>query len=61
VPFRFVPALISGLAYHLAAKRKESMALVPALKERYDEDWDLAADEDRDRSPLRIVPYRSYR
>jgi hypothetical protein len=37
------------------------MALVPALKERYDEDWDLAADEDRDRSPLRIVPYRSYR
>jgi hypothetical protein len=61
VPFRFIPALISGLAYHLAAKRKESMALVPALKERYDHDWDLASDEDRDRSPLRIVPYRSYR
>lgn len=61
IPFRFIPALTSGLAYHLASKRKEAMQLVPGLKARYDEDWSNATAEDRDRSPLRIVPYRSYR
>ena len=61
IPFRFIPALTSGLAYHLASKRKEAMQLVPGLKARYDEDWANATAEDRDRSPLRIVPYRSYR
>lgn len=61
VPFRFIPALTSGLAYHLASKRKEAMQLIPQLKARYDEDWQNASNEDRDRSSFRIVPARSYR
>ena len=59
IPFRFLPALTSGLAYHLASKRRESMDLVPMLKKRYDEDWLLASQEDRERATLRIVPRRS--
>ena len=61
IPFRFIPCLTSGLAYHIASKRKEAMQLVPSLKARYDEDLKKAKDEDRDRSTLRVVPYRSYR
>lgn len=56
VPFRFVPALISRLAFELAGKRRDSMALVPALKVRSDEDWRKAISEDRERATLMIQP-----
>jgi hypothetical protein len=59
VPFRFVPALVAGLAYHMALKsmRPESRANIPLLKQLYDEAFELAAGEDRDRSSLRFVPW----
>jgi hypothetical protein len=54
VPFRFLPCAISGLAYYLSVKRApERMQL---LKSMYDEDFLLAAAEDVDRVPLRLVP-----
>lgn len=56
-PFRFYDAVIAGLAYRIASKRKESMGLVPQLKAVYDEALLLAQDEDRDRSSLLICPY----
>lgn len=56
VPFRFVPALISGLAYQLANKRPESFARIPELRAMYEEDFQRAADEDRQRSSVRLIP-----
>lgn len=56
-PFRFLPAFIAGLAYYIAEKRQQAdPALIQRLKLAYDETWQLAADEDRDRSTLSIVP-----
>lgn len=59
MPFRFLPAFVAGLAYHLALKNPELMARVPMLKQIYDDTFQLCADEDRDRAPVRLVPYAS--
>jgi len=61
MPERFLPALISGLAYHLAVKAKspESNARAPALKGLYEEDYMMAADEDRDRAAVFLRPHVS--
>lgn len=54
VPYRFLPALTSGLAYHLAVKRNPQM--VPMLKQLYDEEMFRAEQNDRDDTNMRIVP-----
>jgi hypothetical protein len=60
IPFRFMPCMIAGLAYHLALKLPGSDVRIPMLKVMYDEAWQAAADEDRDKSPLRFVPRQSF-
>lgn len=57
VPPRFVPALVAGLAYYIAAKKPQAQALVPMLKQEYEAQFALAASEDRDRASVRFVPY----
>jgi len=59
VPFRFVPCLVAGLAYHVALKsqKPEVRANIPSLKQIYEEQYDLAASEDRDRASVRFVPW----
>ena len=60
IPFRFLPALIAGLAYYLSMKLPGvDMQRAQALKAVYDEQFDLAAQEDRDKSALRVVPRMS--
>ena len=56
VPFRFVPALIAGLAYHLSMKVPGGLERAAILKAQFDEALMLAEGEDRDRSPVRLVP-----
>lgn len=56
VPFRFIPAMVAGLAYHLSFKLPGALERTPMLKEVYDEQWGMAQDEDREKAPLRIVP-----
>lgn len=60
MPFRFMPALIAGLAYNLALKNPGSEPRLPILKAAYEEQWQLAADEDRSRASVRLVPFVSY-
>lgn len=60
MPVRFVPALIAGLAFHIAMKRPEATPRVPLLKMEYMEQFQLAADEDRGRESARFVPWMSY-
>jgi hypothetical protein len=55
-PTRFLPAIVSGLAYQIALKNPNTMERVPTLKQIYDEDFNLAAQEDRDRSDFKITP-----
>ena len=54
-PTRFLPSIVSGLAYQLALKNPESMERIPLLKGIYEEDFSLAATEDRDRTDFRII------
>lgn len=61
VPFRFYNALVAGLAYHIALKRPEAQERISFLKDLYDEAFQLAADEDRDRSSVRFTPFVGYR
>ena len=56
IPFRFVNALVAGLAYMVASKRAGSESRVPTLKAQYDEAWQLAAGEDRDRASFWFTP-----
>lgn len=56
MPYRFLPALVSGLAYYLAMKTPELRPGAPALKADYDEQYRLAAEEDRQKTPFRAVP-----
>lgn len=56
MPYRFLPCLIAGLAYHLALKVPEGLARLPVLKQQYDEAFALAAEEDRERATVRFVP-----
>jgi hypothetical protein len=56
IPFRFLNALTAGLAYQLAMKIPEALPRLTALKAQYDEAWMLAADEDREKAPVRFVP-----
>jgi hypothetical protein len=60
IPFRFLPALVAGLAYHLALKIPDALPRVEMLKIMYEEQFQLAADEDREKAPLRISPRISY-
>ena len=57
IPFRFQNCLVAGLAFMLAVKRPEIDPMrVQALKVMYDEAWELAASEDREKAPDRLVP-----
>jgi hypothetical protein len=57
IPFRLIPSLVAGLAYHLSIKLPEVDPQRPvALKAMYDETWKDAADEDREKASIRWVP-----
>ena len=60
VNFRFLPALTAGLAYHIALKIPEAMERVPMLKAVYDESFELAAGEDREKAAIRFVPRQMF-
>jgi hypothetical protein len=60
VPFRFVPCMVAGLAYHLAMKIVGGAERLPLLKAQYDEAWQLAADEDREKAAIRFVPRKAF-
>jgi len=58
VPFRFYPCLAAGLAYYLAMKRAPDR--IQLLKAVYEEEFDRAQAEDRDRASFTITPSLEY-
>ena len=57
IPFRFIPCMVAGLAYYLSAKL---LGVDPnrmqMLKAEYEQQFQLAADEDRETASVRFVP-----
>jgi len=60
IPFRFLPCMVAGLAYHLSKKLPGALERTQMLKSDYEELWQQAADEDREKAPLRIAPRQMY-
>lgn len=60
IPFRFLPCMVAGLAYHLSKKIPGAMERTAMLKADYEELWQQAADEDREKAPLRIAPRQMF-
>lgn len=56
IPFRMLPCLVAGLAYYIAMKIPDALPRLEMLKMSYEEQWQLAAGEDREKAPLRLVP-----
>lgn len=60
VPFRFIPAMVAGLSYYLAMKVPGGADRLGVLKQQYDEAWQLASDEDREKASIRLVPRQMF-
>jgi len=58
LPFRFYPCLAAGLAYYLSLKKSPQRTQM--LKAVYEEEFQRAAEEDRDRASFNVVPKFSY-
>ena len=58
IPTRFMPCLVSSLAYYLCLKK--NVQKLPIMKEQYEQDLANAIRYDEDRSPLRLVPKHEY-
>ena len=60
IPFRFLPCMVAGLAYYLSLKIPGAEQRIQMLKMEYEEQFKLAADEDREKADFRIAPRRMY-
>ena len=58
--FRFLPCVVAGLAYYIAMKVPELMPRIEMLKMIYDEQFNLAAGEDREKATVRWVPRQMF-
>lgn len=54
--FRFLPCLVAGLAYYVAMKIPEGGPRLEMLQGVYEQQFALAAGEDREKAPDRFVP-----
>ena len=61
IPFRFLNCMVAGLAYYLSMKLPNVPAeRIAALKADYEQQFQLAAEEDREKAPVRFVPRRMF-
>ena len=58
IPFRFYPCLTAGLAYYLSMKKAPDR--IQLLKTVYEEEFERAMGEDRDRSSFTVTPQLNY-
>lgn len=57
IPFRFIPAMTAGLSYHLSMKLEDvDPNRITMLQAEYEKQFQLAADEDREKASIRFVP-----
>ena len=58
MPFRFFPCLAAGLAYYIGMKKAPNRTQM--LKAVYEEEFERAMTEDRDRASFNVVPQYEY-
>ena len=61
IPFRFIPCMVAGLAYYLSMKIQgidPNRAM--ALKADYEQQFQLASEEDREKAPIRFIPRQQF-
>ena len=58
IPFRFYPCLTAGLAYYISMKKAPDR--IQLLKSVYEEEFERAIGEDRDRSSFTVTPQLSF-
>lgn len=57
IPFRLLECMVAGLAYKLSIKLPDvDPNRIAFLKAEYDQQWQLASEEDRDKANDRFVP-----
>jgi hypothetical protein len=57
IPFRFIPCMVAGLAYQLSVKIPGvDPGRMPMLKAEYEQQFQMAAEEDREKAAIRFVP-----
>jgi hypothetical protein len=56
IPFRFINCMVAGLAYYLSQKLDVDPNRTMMLKADYEQQWDLASSEDREKAAIRFVP-----
>jgi len=54
MPSRFLPVVTAGLAYYISMKKAPEKSM--GLKSVYDEQWNLAADSDRNKASFFVKP-----
>ena len=60
IPFRFLPCMVAGLAYYIAMKKPDLAQRLPMLKQEYEEQWQMAADQDREKAAIRLAPRQMF-
>ena len=61
IPFRFLPCMVAGLSYYLSMKLVGVDPMrIPMLKADYEQQFQLAADEDREKAAIRFVPRQMF-
>jgi hypothetical protein len=61
IPFRLLPCLVSGLAYHMSMKLPQVPPdRIQMLKIAYEEQWLMASTEDREKASLRLAPRQMF-
>ena len=57
IPFRMLECMVAGLAYKMSLKLPDmDPTRIAMLKAEYDQQWQLASEEDRDKANDRFVP-----
>jgi hypothetical protein len=61
IPFRFIPCMVAGLAAYLAMKLPNVDPMrIQMLRADYEAAFQLAAEEDREKAPVRWVPREQF-
>jgi hypothetical protein len=61
IPFRFIPAMVAGIAAYMCIKLPNvDPNRIQMLKQDYEQAFQLAADEDREKASIRFVPRDSF-
>ena len=57
IPFRWLPCMVAGLAYYLSLKLPNmDPNRVMGLKADYEQQFQFASEEDREKAPVRFIP-----